>query len=56
VRTKKDFDGIPAGSTGTLIIRDDFLIKTIQFIHSDGKIQTIDLSPAELMESVEICH
>lgn len=51
---KKNLHEIPAGTTGTIVIRDDFRTVRIDFIGTDGKIIHIDEMPEKLTQIVEV--
>lgn len=48
--------GIPAGSIGTLIIKDNFQTKTLQFVPNNGEPLDVNISPERLEEIVDIIH
>ena len=51
---KEDFQGIPSGTTGVIVIRDDFRAVTIDFIDNDGKTIRINETPEKLTQFVEV--
>lgn len=51
---KEELKGIPAGTTGTITIRDDFKTIKIDFIGTDGKTVRIHESPERILQVVEV--
>ena len=51
---KEDVQGIPSGTTGVIIIRDDFRTVKIDFIGTDGKTVCINETPEKLTQIVEV--
>ncbi len=51
---KEDLQGIPAGTTGTIVVEDDFRTMTIDFIGTDGKAIRIHETPERLLQVVEV--
>ena len=51
---KEEFQGLPAGTTGTIVIRDDFRTVKIDFIGSDGKTVGIHETPERILQVVEV--
>lgn len=51
---KEELQGIPAGTSGTIAIRDDFKTMKIDFIGTDGKTVRIHESPEKILQVVEV--
>ncbi len=51
---KENLQGIPAGTKGVIVIKDDFKKIKIEFICPDGKIISVNEDPDRLIEIVEI--
>lgn len=51
---KEDLQGLPAGTTGTIVVKDDFRTMTIDFIGTDGKAIRIHETPERLLQVVEV--
>lgn len=54
VKLTADIQGIPSGTEGVIVVKNDFTTITVQFIGKDGAITNILLDHAELMKAVEI--
>lgn len=54
VRLTADIQGIPSGTEGVIVIKNDFKTVTVQFISKDGATTNVLLDHAELIKSVEI--
>ncbi len=53
---KESLQGIPAGTTGTIVIKDDFKTMTIDFIGTDGKTVSIHELPERILQMVEVVN
>jgi len=51
---KEELQGIPAGTTGVLVIKDDFKTQTIVFINTTGKVININCPHEDLLKIVEV--
>lgn len=51
---KEELQGIPAGTTGTIVVKDDFRTMTIDFINTDGKTIRIHETPERILQIVEV--
>lgn len=51
---KEELQGIPAGTKGTIVIRDDFRTMKIDFIDSNGKTVSIHETPERILQTVEV--
>ena len=51
---KEDVQGIPSGTAGVIVIRDDFRTVKINFIGNDGKSVCINETPEKLTQIVEV--
>ena len=54
VRLLVDYQGLPAGSTGTLVIKDDFKKIAIDFVTTEGKTINLDIQPEKVASVFEI--
>ena len=51
---KEELQGIPAGTAGTIVIRDSFKTMKIDFIGTDGKTIGINETPERILQAVEV--
>ena len=51
---KEELQGIPAETTGTIVIKDDFKAMTIDFIGIDGKTVRIHETPERILRIVKV--
>lgn len=51
---KEEIQGIPAGTTGTIVIRDDFKKRMIDFIGADRKRVRIHEAPERILQIFEV--
>jgi len=51
---KEQLQGIPVGTTGVIVIRDDFRTVTIDFIGNDGKTVRINETPEKLLQIIDV--
>lgn len=51
---EEDLKGIPAGTSGTIIVKDDFKTMTIDFIAVGGKRIRIHEEPDSLLKKVKV--
>ena len=51
---RDNLQGLPAGATGTMVIRNDFKTMTIDFIGADRKKVRIHETPERLLQIVEV--
>jgi hypothetical protein len=51
---EEDLQGIPAGTSGTIIVKDDFKTMTIDFIAVGGKRIRIHEEPDSLLKKVKV--
>lgn len=51
---KEELQGIPAGTTGVIVIKDDFKAVNIIFIDANGKKININTSPETLLKIIEV--
>jgi len=51
---RNEFYGMPAGTSGVIVIKDDFKTMTIDFIDSNGKKINMHETPEDLEKNVEI--
>ena len=51
---KEDLQGIPRGTNGTIVIKDDFKTLAIDFIGTDGKTVRIHEPPESILQTVEV--
>ena len=51
---KEELQGLPAGATGTIVIRNDFRTMKIDFIGTDGKTVSIHETPERILQVVEV--
>lgn len=56
VRLKEDLQGIPAGETGVIVVKNDFKTLTVEFITNDGLTIAIHESSTRLTEIVEVVN
>ena len=54
VKVKKDIQGIPTGTQGVLVIKNDLCVARIRFIYEDGNSVELFLSQEELLEAIEV--
>ena len=54
VKLTTDIQGIPSGTEGIIVVKNDFNTITVQFVGKDGAITDILLDHAELMKAIEI--
>lgn len=52
VRLIKDFNGITAGTTGTIVLKYDDLLFEVEFFDADGDTIDVITTPADVIESV----
>lgn len=53
---REELHGIPAGTSGVIVVKDDFKTLTITFISSDGKKINIQETPEELVKIIEVVN
>ena len=51
---KEELQGIPARTSGVIVIRDDFRTVKIDFIGADGKVIRINETPEKLTQIIEV--
>ncbi len=51
---KEELRGIPSGTIGTIVIRNDFRTVKVDFIGTDSKIVSIDETPERILQIVEV--
>lgn len=51
---KEEIEGIPAGTPGIMVIRDDFRTVKVDFIGTDGKTVCINETPEKIAQAVEV--
>ena len=56
VKLLVDCQDIPAGTTGTLVIRDDFRKITIDFINTEGEIINLKIQPDKVTSIFEVIN
>lgn len=54
VKSVVDFQGIPAGTVGTLVVQDDFRTVTIDFINEEGEKINLEIQPEKVTSVFEI--
>lgn len=53
-KLKTEMQGIPAGTEGVIVVKNDFKTVTVQFIYEEGKVIELLLSQEELLQAVEV--
>ncbi len=51
---KEELQGLPAGTTGTIVVKDDFRTMTIDFVGTDGKTTRLHETTEKLLQVVEV--
>ena len=54
VKSLVDFQGIPAGTVGTLVVQDDFRTVTINFINEEGEKINLEIQPEKVTSVFEV--
>ena len=54
IRLIEEYQGIPAGTTGKLVIKDNFKTMTFDFITTDGEIINLTIQPEKVTEIFEV--
>ena len=56
VKFKIDIQGIPSGTVGVLVVKNDFKTTITQFVRKNGETVEISLSNEELLKAVEVLY
>ena len=54
VKLLADYQNIPAGTCGTLVIKDDFKKITIDFVNAEGKKTNLKIQPEKVTSIFEV--
>lgn len=52
VRLKKEYNGIPAGTEGTIVLEYDGTYFEVEFVNSSGDTIDVVTTPAEVLEPI----